>query len=825
MKTQTHHHKGPDLFWVARNHETENAMGRRPMDALEIKDLIQRQKAWETLAKTMHEAQGSVFGRGKNRFNVFVSYDSESNRIQWNGKPLEGSFCWRTNLPQESLCPLTSQKSKNPQYVPPAKVCLVLMVKNESKIIKRLLESLIDEIDAFVVLDTGSTDDTREQMWDFLVTRHHKPGVVYQSEWYDFGTNRSIVSQLAFKSGQWLLLMDADYILVRTKELRDKSDSWKSRLPPYGTGANKFLLGTTGDLQYSRPHIVAGDLLWTYYCRTHEFIGQKSTSHTAKTRQRSDHDFPFLQIDHVGDGGSKFDKGPRDIVMLLMDMMDEPLSERAYFYAANTAKGMGMYVWARELYEKHRTLCAWEEELSCASEYTLECQKMGAVQSSHLIWIEQINTCLDGCIQNPARLETLFTFLRQVSGDWNMRHQWIHVLCSIGSLVALNQFPHGQKLFVRKALHDWEFWRDLALVLFEVPIYFSLGCYIIQKLFIAVEKIDAAVVGSEPVVMEEDKKEFNIPTHIRTEIKAMHKSYRARAERMKGPEYMKMTSKLRKILKEKGIAYLNKRLLTKASHVLLAACQDVVERDLIDDLLLVNNDAGIVISKATAVPAVKIESKGSNRDEEDKGINSGETAHAAIVEQYFTEVYHARSGQRLSSWKNLVNLTTLITEADRDRADCCCLLAEVQKHLTDEARSAVKTPEDWTRKDDLIHDVKLLFWYFDALKYDPENPIALSVLNTMFRHKPKVMTEIAAKMGYISRNSFTQQKSIERRNLLVHTGGTDKLLRVMEFACKHTKFVHVQFAFDRNNDSVRRNLQKIFLRSVDQKKLKALLGN
>ena len=41
-------------------------------------------------------------------------------------------------------------------------ICLNMIVKNETKNIKRLFKSLYDEIDYYVIHDTGSTDGTPE---------------------------------------------------------------------------------------------------------------------------------------------------------------------------------------------------------------------------------------------------------------------------------------------------------------------------------------------------------------------------------------------------------------------------------------------------------------------------------------------------------------------------------------------------------------------------------------------------------------------------------------------------------------------------------------
>ena len=42
------------------------------------------------------------------------------------------------------------------------KICLNMIVKNESTIITRLLDSVISLIDHYVICDTGSTDNTTQ---------------------------------------------------------------------------------------------------------------------------------------------------------------------------------------------------------------------------------------------------------------------------------------------------------------------------------------------------------------------------------------------------------------------------------------------------------------------------------------------------------------------------------------------------------------------------------------------------------------------------------------------------------------------------------------
>ena len=57
-------------------------------------------------------------------------------------------------------------------------ICLNMIVKNESRIICRLLNSALPIIDAYCICDTGSTDNTIELINSFF-TERKIPGEVF----------------------------------------------------------------------------------------------------------------------------------------------------------------------------------------------------------------------------------------------------------------------------------------------------------------------------------------------------------------------------------------------------------------------------------------------------------------------------------------------------------------------------------------------------------------------------------------------------------------------------------------------------------------------
>jgi glycosyltransferase involved in cell wall biosynthesis len=98
------------------------------------------------------------------------------------------------------------------------KIVLTSMFCNESRVMRRMLESCYKYIDYWVMQDNGSTDGTDQIVRDFF-TEKNIPGVLYKVEegWVGFGWNRDHLTQYCQKNVDhgcdWILKMDCDEIL------------------------------------------------------------------------------------------------------------------------------------------------------------------------------------------------------------------------------------------------------------------------------------------------------------------------------------------------------------------------------------------------------------------------------------------------------------------------------------------------------------------------------------------------------------------------------------------------------------------------------------
>jgi len=79
-------------------------------------------------------------------------------------------------------------------------ICLNMIVKNESKIIERLLKSVLPIIDTYCICDTGSTDNTKTIIKDFF-DKYNILGKIIDKEFINFEENRNYSLTAAKKYG------------------------------------------------------------------------------------------------------------------------------------------------------------------------------------------------------------------------------------------------------------------------------------------------------------------------------------------------------------------------------------------------------------------------------------------------------------------------------------------------------------------------------------------------------------------------------------------------------------------------------------------------
>ena len=158
-----------------------------------------------------------------------------------------------------------------PKEVP--KICLNMIVKDESHIIEDTLNKLLNKIkiDYWVISDTGSTDKTKEIIVEFFRKKNIK-GELFEDKWENFGYNRTKALEHAYKKSEYVLIFDADDEICGDFVVPElKHDLYN------------FQFGSPSGVSYIRPQLVNNNKRWKYIGVLHEFITCIENNHTSAT--------------------------------------------------------------------------------------------------------------------------------------------------------------------------------------------------------------------------------------------------------------------------------------------------------------------------------------------------------------------------------------------------------------------------------------------------------------------------------------------------------------------------------------------------------------
>lgn len=229
------------------------------------------------------------------------------------------------------------------------KFALILMVRNESRILQRCLTAVEGFVDAFCIHDTGSTDDTVEIARRFLEDGGRK-GCVTASEWKHFGVNRTA----SFRSAQQCL-RDAGWDLATTYGLLLDADMvfhpGTLKEQPLGE-VGYAILQCAGTLDYPNCRLVRMDHPWQCLGVTHEYWDGPTTKLPKSV----------CWIEDRNDGGCKADKFTRDARLLEEGLAETPTNERYMFYLAQTYHSLGRWRDSIAMYKKRFAAGGWDEE-------------------------------------------------------------------------------------------------------------------------------------------------------------------------------------------------------------------------------------------------------------------------------------------------------------------------------------------------------------------------------------------------------------------------------------------------------------------------------
>jgi glycosyltransferase involved in cell wall biosynthesis len=325
-------------------------------------------------------------------------------------------------------------------------ICLNMIVRNESRIISRLLESVADIIDSYCICDTGSTDNTVEIIETFFRSRGI-PGKIVHEPFRDFGYNRSFALKACedMSRADYVLLLDADMILWRSPEY--SVESLKRALT---SKENAYYIFQGGDsFYYKNTRIVRNRVGIHYWGVTHEFVK------TPEGTQYGQFEKPLLFIKDIGDGGSKSDKFERDIRLLKKGLEENPNNDRYTFYLANSYRDHGDHREAIETYRKRIEIGGWYEEIWYSYYSIGKCyQAMGDMVNAIAAW-------LDAYQFYPKRIENLYEIVSYYRKGGKNELAYLFYVSALKQTL-LNPTP--DYLFLQKDVYDYKLDYEFSII-------------------------------------------------------------------------------------------------------------------------------------------------------------------------------------------------------------------------------------------------------------------------------------------------------------------------------------------------------------------------
>jgi tetratricopeptide (TPR) repeat protein len=320
-----------------------------------------------------------------------------------------------------------------------------MIVKNESRIIRRLFDSVVDIIDSYCICDTGSTDNTVDIIKTYFDCKKI-PGKIVYEPFRDFGYNRSFALKQCdgMENADYILLLDADMVIQIPTDFN--LEVFKEGLI---NSHAFFVFQGTDEFYYKNVRIVKNNLGMKYWGVTHEYVEVPEGCVYGKYEKK---DFFILDI---GDGGSKTDKFERDILLLKKGLEEIPNNDRYTFYLANSYYNSGHFAEAIETYKKRIEIGGWIEEVwQCYYTMGICYRNLGEMEKAICSWMDAYSAF-------PERIENLYEIVHYYRN--NAKNRMAYHFYTLADKTR-KKFTSNDYLFLQKDIYDYKLDYELSII-------------------------------------------------------------------------------------------------------------------------------------------------------------------------------------------------------------------------------------------------------------------------------------------------------------------------------------------------------------------------
>ena len=341
------------------------------------------------------------------------------------------------------------------------RICLNMIVKNESKVILECLESVVGFIDYYVINDTGSTDGTQKIIKDFFDSKKIKGEIIEHEfrtckchgkqykkyKWFHFGWNRDYALKKCFGKSQYIFFIDADDIV--TGEMRFPKD----------LDADQYYLCIQGGNQiYYRPQLIRNDpaIEWFWEYGLHEILSGKNIIISYKLL--GDYAIHSRRLGNRNEDPLKYHK---DIECLTELVAEFPTNWRYLRYLAQSYFDIGDWNNAIIYYKnvlEHETI----QDVLYTSRYNIAMAHVN--KKAELIDI--VRTFEECAEKHPDRAEPLYYLCNYFNSVEEYEKAYKYGRKGLGI-----PFPNNSLVYIDKDVYDYKLLDELVFCASELKKY------------------------------------------------------------------------------------------------------------------------------------------------------------------------------------------------------------------------------------------------------------------------------------------------------------------------------------------------------------------
>jgi hypothetical protein len=343
------------------------------------------------------------------------------------------------------------------------KLCLNMIVKNEAHVITELFECVAKYINYYIIVDTGSTDNTIEVIKTFFDAKGI-PGEIHSHEFrtckchsgmykkysfFHFGWNRTYALQKCAGKSEYIWVIDADDLVVGDMDVSNLTHDC-------------YMMTIGKGFTYQRAQIFKNDMNFYYKEPLHEYPTCDNKNYTKALLPGN----YYIDSRRLGDRSKISDKYTRDAQIFEEVLLEEPNNERSMFYCAQSYYDARDFKNSLRWYKRRIVRGGWFEETYFAYFKVAQCMEELMRANAEYTWLDIEKAYLEAYNFCKTRAEPFYYIAKHYRETGDFKNGYTYA-----KKASVIPFPKNDVLFIFKNVYDYKAKDELAMCAFGLQKY------------------------------------------------------------------------------------------------------------------------------------------------------------------------------------------------------------------------------------------------------------------------------------------------------------------------------------------------------------------